>query len=112
MTPRKIIIAFLLLVPYVVSYGCDRAAREPECFEIAVVMDAGGLGDKGKNDMVWRGCQRFAEESRESAKISSCEPSTEAEGPCTVKELDALCRPSGAAVRRSCAGGGAPAQYS
>jgi len=82
----KTITAFFLLVPYVISSGCGRAAREPGCFEISVVMDAGGLGDKGKNDMVWRGCQRFAEESSESAKISSCEPSTEAEGRAYLKE--------------------------
>jgi basic membrane protein A len=82
----RIAIAFFLTLSYLFLCGCDRAAREPECFEIAVVMDAGGLGDKGKNDMVWRGCQRFAEESSESAKISSCEPSTEDEGRASLKE--------------------------
>lgn len=61
-------------------FGCGRGARDAECFSVAVVMDAGGLGDKGKNDMVWRGCQRFAEESRNAANICNYEPTTEAEG--------------------------------
>jgi basic membrane protein A len=69
----------LALLPLAAG-DCGHAARDAGCFEIAVVMDAGGLGDKGKNDMVWRGCQRFAEESSEPAKISSYEPSTEAQG--------------------------------
>ncbi len=49
-------------------------------------MDAGGLGDKGKNDMVWRGCQRFAEESGVPARIRNYEPVTEAEGRACLNE--------------------------
>jgi basic membrane protein A len=87
MTYVRIAVSFLALAPYAVFYGCSRSSEEPACFEIAVVMDAGGLGDKGKNDMVWRGCQRFAEESGEAATISSCEPSTEAEGRDFLKDV-------------------------
>jgi basic membrane protein A len=83
----RITVAFLVLAPCAVFFGCGRGSEEPACFRIAVVMDAGGLGDKGKNDMVWRGCQRFAEESGEAATISSCEPSTEAEGRDFLKEV-------------------------
>lgn len=66
--------------------GCGRGARDAGCFDVAVVMDAGGLGDKGKNDMVWRGCQRFAEESGVAARVSSYEPVTEAEGRAYLRE--------------------------
>lgn len=86
MTYARIVISSFLALSYLLLCDCGRAARDPECFEIAVVMDAGGLGDKGKNDMVWRGCQRFAEESSELAKISSCEPSSEEEGRTYLKE--------------------------
>lgn len=87
MTYVRIVVALFVLVSYAAFFGCGRGSDEPGCFEIAVVMDAGGLGDKGKNDMVWRGCQRFAEESGEFARISSCEPSTEAEGRDFLKDV-------------------------
>jgi basic membrane protein A len=77
-----VIFAFVALA----LFGCGRGARDAGCFEVAVVMDAGGLGDKGKNDMVWRGCQRFAEESGVAARIRICEPATEAEGRAYLSE--------------------------
>ncbi len=82
-TAIKIISAFLAAG---FLFGCGRGAPDAECFNVAVVMDAGGLGDRGKNDMIWRGCQRFAEESGVEAKISSFEPSAEAEGRECVRE--------------------------
>ncbi len=66
--------------------GCGRGGRDAECFDVAVVMDAGGLGDKGKNDMVWRGCQRFAEESGVASRVNSYEPATEDEGRACLRE--------------------------
>jgi basic membrane protein A len=83
LTAAKIISAFLVAA---FLFGCGRGAPDGSCFDVAVVMDAGGLGDKGKNDMIWRGCQRFAEESGCDAKISSFEPSAEAEGRAYVRE--------------------------
>jgi len=69
-----------------VCAGCGRGRRDVDCFDVAVVMDAGGLGDKGKNDMVWRGCQRFAEESGVAARVCSYEPVSEAEGRAYLRE--------------------------
>jgi basic membrane protein A len=83
----RAILAVVMFAPC--AWWCGCASREAGSFEIAVVTDAGGLGDKGKNDMVWRGCQRFAEESSESAEISSCEPATEEEGRAYLKEASA-----------------------
>jgi basic membrane protein A len=79
----KLIAAFLVAAALA---GCGRGSSGDDCFDVAVVMDAGGLGDKGKNDMVWRGCQRFAEESGVAARVSNYEPATEEEGRTYVRE--------------------------
>jgi basic membrane protein A len=85
---NMMIAAKMILVLMAVAFltGCGRGAPDTPCFEVAVVTDAGGLGDKGKNDMIWRGCQRFAEESGVDAKISSYEPASEVEGRAYVRE--------------------------
>lgn len=86
LTAVKIISVFLAAA---FLFACSRGAPDAGCFDVAVVMDAGGLGDKGKNDMIWRGCQRFAEESGVDARISSYEPTAEAEGrECVRKASD------------------------
>lgn len=77
LTIAKVISASLVAAALI---GCGRGSRDAECFDVAVVMDAGGLGDKGKNDMVWRGCQRFAEESGVAARVCNYEPVSEDEG--------------------------------
>ncbi|MGD8719984.1 MAG: BMP family ABC transporter substrate-binding protein [Candidatus Zixiibacteriota bacterium] len=69
----KKILAILLCIPALAVLTQCRSGDDGS-FDIAVVTDAGGLGDKGKNDMVWRGCQRFVEESGIPAKTSSFEP--------------------------------------
>jgi basic membrane protein A len=60
--------------------SCTCGERGLGVFNVAVVTDAGGLGDKGKNDMVWRGCQRFVEDGGVGAEVESYEPATEAQG--------------------------------
>lgn len=63
-----------------VGLSCTCGERGAGVFNVAVIADAGGLGDKGKNDMIWRGCQRFVEEGGAGAEVESYEPATEAEG--------------------------------
>lgn len=70
-----------------VLLSCAGGDRESGVFNVAVITDAGGLGDKGKNDMVWRGCQRFVEEGGVVADVESCEPTTEAEGRAFLKKV-------------------------
>jgi basic membrane protein A len=79
----------LLALSLLALSRCGGNGRDVECFEVAVLMDAGGLGDKGKNDMVWRGCQRFAEESGVFTSVCDYEPTTEAEGRTCLDELSA-----------------------
>lgn len=80
---------FFLALSLLALSRCGGNGREVDCFEVAVVMDAGGLGDKGKNDMVWRGCQRFAEEGGVFTGVCNYEPATEAEGRACLDEASA-----------------------
>jgi basic membrane protein A len=80
---------FFLALSLLALSRCGGSGREVDCFEVAVVMDAGGLGDKGKNDMVWRGCQRFAEEGGVFTGVCNYEPATEAEGRACLDEASA-----------------------
>ncbi len=85
----KKITLILLALSLLALSRCGGNGRDVECFDVAVVMDAGGLGDKGKNDMVWRGCQRFAEEGGVFATVCNYEPKTEAEGRACLDEASA-----------------------
>jgi len=61
--------------------SCSPRGSLPGTFDLFILTDAGGLGDRGKNDLIWRGCQRFAEETGEPAvKIEKGDPTTVAEG--------------------------------
>jgi basic membrane protein A len=63
--------------------GCGREGEPGDALKIGVVMDVGGRDDKGKNALVWRGCQRAIEEFdvdidyREPASISESRESME-----------------------------------
>ena len=69
----------------VAAVACERGGGS--AFKVAFVTEAGGLGDKGRNDMVWRACQRFLEEAAVTAAIDCREPTTYAEGRAYLDEL-------------------------
>lgn len=61
--------------------ACSPRDSGSGAFDLFILTDAGGLGDRGKNDLIWRGCQRFAEETGEPAvKIERGDPANIAEG--------------------------------
>lgn len=54
---------------------------------VVFIADAGGLGDKGKNDLIWRGCQRLTEgECSVWADVDYRTPRSVAEGKGIIRE--------------------------
>lgn len=57
-------------------------------FIVGLVLDAGGLGDKGRNDLLWRACQGFVENGTAcDVRIEVRSPATAAEGEAALEEL-------------------------
>jgi basic membrane protein A len=54
--------------------GCGDNGETDAIFKVGVVMDVGGKDDKGKNAMIWRGCQRASDEF--PIKIEYSEPTS------------------------------------
>ncbi len=86
MVKRVLRVTSLILLAAV---ACKRDGGAVSTFNLAFVTEAGGVGDKGRNDMIWRACQRFVEEAAVTAAIDCREPTTYAEG---RVYLDELCR--------------------
>jgi basic membrane protein A len=67
--------------------GCARDHGDARAFTVFVITDAGGLGDHGKNDMVWRACQQLAEESVDvPVKVEYRAPASWPEGRSSLAE--------------------------
>jgi basic membrane protein A len=72
---------------YVVSgfFGCGDGGETDGVFKVGVVLDIGGKDDKGKNAMVWRGCQRASDEF--PIEIEYSEPTSLSESRKAIGEL-------------------------
>ncbi|UCE28336.1 MAG: BMP family ABC transporter substrate-binding protein [Candidatus Coatesbacteria bacterium] len=67
------------------SGGCSKKAERNAGLSVGVVMDVGGREDKGKNALIWRGCQRVIEEL--DVEIEYREPASESEFNEALEEL-------------------------
>jgi basic membrane protein A len=68
-----------------VGGGCGKKPERDTALNVGVVMDVGGRDDKGKNALIWRGCQRAIEEL--DVGINYREPASESEFRKAVEEL-------------------------
>jgi len=81
---RVLIPALILALPLA---ACHRGDKPPGAVRLALVADVGGIGDKGRNDMLWRACQRLAEEDPRVAAIDCREPGNLAEGQHLLRDV-------------------------
>jgi basic membrane protein A len=65
--------------------GCGDKATTDDVFKVGVVLDVGGKEDKGKNALIWRGCQRASDEF--SIEVECFEPKSLSESREAISEL-------------------------
>jgi basic membrane protein A len=93
MGEKKTNIVLLMVAVCIVSVGlfplvggsCGKKPERETALNVGVVMDVGGRDDKGKNALIWRGCQRAVEEL--DVEVDYKEPASESEFGEAVEEL-------------------------
>ncbi len=93
MSKKKPDIVLLMVAICIVSVGffslvggsCGKKPERDDALNVGVVMDVGGRDDKGKNALIWRGCQRAIEEL--DVGVNYREPASESEFRKAVEEL-------------------------
>lgn len=84
---KRCFLCLLAAVTYAVFgfLGCGDGGETDGVFKVGVVLDIGGKDDKGKNAMVWRGCQRASDEF--PVEIEYFEPASLSESREAIGEL-------------------------